>query len=346
MTVNTANQYIKDILKAYCDNIIPERAFEVKMPHVLHIDENEFKELSKSKTLFNFELSNIRFVIINIESNYYLIAAGDAELVSNNTDLVDSKITNTIFLGCVESLKLKVPPHVNAYQIIEQIYEPADGSDEGYSIDIICGFFEPLKVFAIPEEIARSKDLSLTIIGKMIVSNFQLKTLSFSQSTLDSFIDFFDNGFFDYNVINSFLSYCWRYSFLDAYRCLEPLFRHLVLPDLKSALGVNTSIDDLGELLDIHCGWRPQETGSMQKLFDENSGYISEGLISRFQSLSIGDDPNEKVGKSVYQLRNRIVHHQDKYSQIENKLSPHKWDLLIGCILDAIVELRKKFPYN
>ena len=345
MTVNETNQYIKETLKSYCDNIIPERAFEVKMPHVLFLNRKEFEELSKSKLHFYFELSAIRFVIIDIESVYYLIAVGDKNLKSNNTDIIETQLSNSIFLGCAKALKLKVPTYVNAYDIIEQIYEPADGSDEGYSLDTLSGLFEPLKAFIVPEELVQSKDIYSTI-GKIIVSNDQLKTLAFSQDTISSFIDFFDNGFFDYNVLNSYMSYCWRYSFLDVYRCLEPLFRHLVLPDLKSALGVSATIDTLGDLLDKHCGWRPQETGSMQKIFDEKLGYLSHGLLLRFKNLAIGDNPNEKVGNTVYQLRNRIVHHQDQYNLIEARLTPDKWDLLIGCILDAIVELRNKFPYN
>lgn len=345
MKINEANQYIIDSLKAYCEDMIPERVFEVKAPFLLFVDKPEFEELSKSTSHFNFEVSTIRFNVINIGSIYYLIVAGEGNLTSENIDLVEVEIDNSIFLGCAATLKLKVPSYVNPYQIIDEICVQIDENYNGYSIETVCQFFEPIKAYIIPEGIALSNELLLATIGKLIISNSQLKKLPYSKRTVNSYIDFFDNGFFDNNIINSFLSYSWRYAFLDVYRCLEPIFKHLILPDLKDALGIEISIDEIGNLLDKYCGWRPQEIGSMQKLFDDENGYISEDLRSQFKKLSIGDNPNEKVGKSVYQLRNRIVHHQNQYHQIETLLTPEKWDELIGCILDAITELRKKFPY-
>lgn len=346
MTVNDANLYIKQSLNAFCAQNAPERSFEVKMPHVLYLERDEFEELSKLKICFNFVLANLRFEIINLSSKYYFIVAGDRELICDNSDFVETKITNSIFLSCVESMNLRVPSHINAYDIMEKIYVPDNDTDDGYQVEILSEFFEPIKAYEIPEEIAQSNDTILTAIGKIIVSNVHLKNLPFSESTINSYSRFFESGNFDFNVINSYLSYCWQYSFLDAYRCLEPIFRHIYLPQLKAELDITVSIDELGESLDKYCGWRPQETGSMQLLFDDSNPLLSEALIIRFKNLGIGASPNEKIGKFVYQLRNKIVHYQNRYNQSESILTINQWDQLIGCVIDAIIELRIKFPQN
>ena len=80
------------------------------MPHVLFLNRKEFEELSKSKLHFYFELSAIRFVIIDIESVYYLIAVGDKNLKSNNTDIIETQLSNSIFLGCAKVLS-QLPHH-------------------------------------------------------------------------------------------------------------------------------------------------------------------------------------------------------------------------------------------
>lgn len=322
MDINSVNQYIKKSLIDYCSSCIADRTLEIGMQHMLYLSEDEFVELGKSKSIFSSTIASLKFGIISLASNFYLIVAGDKDFVCDNSDFLEVDISNSIFLSCVEYMGIKVPNYVNAYDILEGIYPPQeDEKQKGYSIELVSSFFEPLKVYIIPEEIALSNNSRMTAIGKLIVGNPHLKTLPFTEATTNSYSHFFDNGNFDFNIINSYMSYSWRYSFLDAYRCIEPIFRHIYLPKLKSDLGISLGIEDLGDLIERHCGWRPQETGSMEILFDEKNSYLSESLINTFKSIGLGSSTDEKIGKSIYRLRNKIVHHQDKYNQTESLLN-------------------------
>mgnify|MGYP007053721105 CR=1 FL=1 len=74
--------------------------------------------------------------------------------------------------------------------------------------------------------------------------------------------------------------------------------------------------------------------------------YISEDLLQRLRSTNIGDSPDENIGKSIYKLRNKIVHHQGFSANIESLLTEEKWNELIGLLIDSLVELRQKILYD
>ena len=115
------------------------------------------------------------------------------------------------------------------------------------------------------------------------------------------------------------------------------------LSGLKQEIGFQDSIDVLYEKIYNHCGWRPQETSSMEILFTDQ--YISEELLQKLRSTNIGDSPDENIGKSIYKLTNKIVHHQGFSANIECLLTEKKWNELIGLLIDSLVELRQKIPY-
>ena len=66
--------------------------------------------------------------------------------------------------------------------------------------------------------------------------------------------------------------------------------------------------------------------------------------IQKLHSTNIKNSPDEKIGKSIYNLRNKIVHHQGEFSNIENLLSEEEWNELIGLLIDSLIELRQKLP--
>ena len=67
-------------------------------------------------------------------------------------------------------------------------------------------------------------------------------------------------------------------------------------------------------------------------------------LQQKIIDLNIGEAPDEKPGKSIYRLRNRIVHHQGVSSNIENLYTEDKWNLLVEYLIEAIIEFHKRFP--
>lgn len=344
MEINQANDYIKSKIEGYCRDKVPDRPFTLKPDKILFLNKKEFEELNKGNLIFEFSFYKLKFAVLQLAEMFYLVIVGDKNVECNNEDFEIVNSTNQIFLAIVESLKLKIDDTRDPYEIIDNlsIYE----SSQNCELNLIEPCFEPFKIYKIPEEIGKSNNDLMLAIGKIIVSNESIRNLSFSKETIKIYNYYFDDNHFNYNIISSYASFCWRYCFLDIYRCLEPLFRHLSLPGLKSGLGISKSVDEISELLYQHCGWRPQEIGSMKSLFKEDGSIVSSGLIQEFRDIGLSQDPNENIGNIIYSLRNRIVHYQSSSQDIEGELTAQKWDSLIMCLLKALIELRTKYNCN
>lgn len=344
MEINNSVEYIKRNIESYCQNKVPDRSFSIKSKNVLFLNEKEFNDLSKSKIINKFNFFKLRFRVLEIAGNFFLAIGGNQNYECNNDDFIEVEISNQLFLGVVETLKLEIKDSANAYEIIDNlsILEISDT----YELSQIEQYFEPVNLYQIPEEIATSEDEMMIAIGKIIISSSDIKNLPFSLDTLNTYNEYFNKNKFNYNIINSYASFCWRYCFLDIYRCLEPIFRHLYLPNLKIELSTTKTVDDIGELLYEHCGWRPQEIGSMKSLFKEDGSIVPIDLIQEIRKLELSPDPKENIGNIIYNLRNRIVHYQSSLQDIENELDEQKWDNLIKCLLRVLIELRAKYNCN
>lgn len=344
MNVGEIDKYIKETLETYCKLKNSDSSFRVSAKHVIHIDENEFSELSKSKLEYNLSITQLRFAIIDINSKKYIIIIGTDNLTIDNDDFIPISINNVIFLSVVKSLELKVRGSVSYSYVEDIIYPMEDDKITGYDVDRVCELFEPFLVFEVPAQEVQNEFQIKTHIAKTLLANPEYIYLSFTSNTIKSYIQYYNSGNYDDNIFNSLLAYCWRYCFLDVYRCIEPIFRHLPLSGLKQEIGFPDTIDSLYEKIYNHCGWRPQETTSMETLFTDR--YLSDKLLQNLRAINISVSPEENIGKSIYKLRNRIVHHQGVSSDIEKSLSNEKWNDLVSYLLDALVELRNRIPYD
>lgn len=345
MKINPINDYIKDTLETYCKSKNPDSTFEVSAKHIIHIDEDEFKELNKCKLEYNISVTQLRFSVIDVSGKKNLIIVGTQELVVENESFMPISINNVIFLSVVESTKLSIRESVSDSYIEEIVYPVDDVDNMGYDVDKIAELYEPFMVYEVPSEEISTESRIKSHIAKILLSNPKFLYLSFLSNTVDSYLEYYNSENYDDNIFNSSLAYCWRYCFLDIYRCIEPIFRHLPLTKVKREIGYKGSIDCLFEIINNCCGWRPQETSSMEILFSKD--FLSEPLLKRFRSIkNIEDSPGENIGKSIYRLRNKIVHYQGKSSDIENLLTSGEWNTLVSCLIDALVELRKKFPLD
>lgn len=225
--------------------------------------------------------------------------------------------------------------------VTENIYPVEDGLDTGYDLDTILQLFEPFVVYKVPEEDFKTEITLKTNIARILLANQDFIYLKFSENTIKSFSRYYENGNYDDNMFNSTLAYCWRYCFLDVYRCIEPFFTYMTIYKLKSDLGYANSLKDLHDRITQHLGWKPNETNSMENLFQK---YIPDELQQKIAGLNIGEGNDEKLGKSIYKLRNRIVHHQGISSDIENLYTADKWNLLVEYLIDAIIEFNKQIP--
>ena len=248
-----------------------------------------------------------------------------------------------IFLSIAKSLNLNIREGILEADILDSIY-PIEEENVGYDVENVAKLFESFMVYEVPEQEVEREHQIKTHIAKILLANQKYLYLPFTSNTINSYVQYYNKSRYDDNIFNSSLAYCWRYCFLDVYRCIEPIFRHLPLSGLKQEIGFQDSIDILYEKIYNHCGWRPQETSSMETLFTDQ--YISEELLQKLRATNIGDSPDENIGKSIYKLRNKIVHHQGFSANIECLLTEEKWNELIGLLIDSLVELRQKIPYD
>lgn len=345
MEINVINKYLKDTLETYCESNEPDLQFKVSAKHIICISEEEFDILNKSKVFFKINVTRLRFAVLDIDSKKYLVIVGTNSLAIDNNDFLEVSINNVIFLSIAEAINLKIRENVSTAYIKDIIYPIEEEKDKtGYELNNIIDLFEPFIVLEVPPQEVQNEFQIKTHIAKILLANSKYTYLEFAPDTIKSYIEYFNSCNYDDNIFNSILAYCWRYCFLDVYRCMEPLFRHIPLSGLKSEINFTGSIDDLYDKIYNHCGWRPQETSSMDTLFTNN--YLTEELLQKLHLMNIGESPDENVGKSIYKLRNKIVHHQGVLSDIEKSLTIENWNKLISYLLDSLVEFRKKIPYE
>lgn len=342
MDINQINDYIIESLESFCKSNDPETSFKVSMPHVIHISEDEFSKINHSSVKYApLKIAQLRFAVIEHNNSFYLYIIGTSNIEIENQDFIPADINNCLFLCIVKTAMLRIRNSKTVADITENIYPIEDGSDPGYELDTILQLFEPFVVYKVPEQDIKTEIALKTNIGKILLANQDYIYLRFSERTMGSFSRYFDNGNYDDNMFNSTLAYCWRYCFLDVYRCIEPFFRHMILYNLKNDIGYANSLEELYDRVAHHLNWKPNETTSMESLFQN---HIPVELQQKIIDLNIGEAPDEKPGKSIYRLRNRIVHHQGVSSDIENLYTEDKWNLLVEYLIEAIIEFHKRFP--
>lgn len=218
---------------------------------------------------------------------------------------------------------------------MQAIYEPEKPNIfQGYELDTFQDFFEPIVIYKLPE-LCQDSIVFKKYIGSFLMYNKNILLLPFSHNTKQAYLDIFsDTKCVNENILSSSVSYCWRYCFLDIYRCLEPKFTYPCIKKLKTELSLTHSSDVIDNSLYDILGWRVKEEGAMVDLFDS----LSDTLKKEFENIK-KDDEADTIGKRIYKLRNSIVHHYSVESNIEDIRTPLEWDNLICIMLKAIKEI-------
>lgn len=100
--------------------------------------------------------------------------------------------------------------------------------------------------------------------------------------------------------------------FLSIYRCLEALYAYSHVTSLNGKLGLSQPWDQVAELLEQQLGWRPREESSLNSLL--RGGPLKHDLEEALSAMNIALQPSADVfnvaTKSIYQLRNSLVHYR------------------------------------
>ncbi|WP_106829603.1 hypothetical protein [Parabacteroides pacaensis] len=333
--INEANSYLEERFKEYINNNIPDSIIKVE-PRLIYLTEEQFKKASKINIKFDvLKILTLKFLIIEFESVDYIIVIGHDDINCENDDITSIDIDEAFYLTAALASNINIREGSNAYEMLNAIYEPEDPTIfQGYELDTLSIYFEPIKIFQLPE-ICEKPTVFKKYVGSFLMYNKELLLLPFTQKTKQAYLDVFsDLNCMNENILNSSVAYCWRYCFLDIYRCLEPKFTYPCIKQLKDKLSITHASSVIDDSLSSILNWRAKEENSMIALFES----LSPSLKTEFESCR-KDDGIEKIGKLIYKLRNAIVHHYSVEDNIEDAKTVEEWDSLVCLMLKSIKEI-------
>lgn len=333
--LNDANLYLKECIINTVSEKEPDKNLKI-VPRLLFLSEEKFNKASNISIKFDvLKILTLKFLIIEFESVDYIAIIGNNNIKSENEDLECIDIDESFYIVTAYGAKIEVKKDCNVYDILQAIYEPEKPNIfQGYELDTFQDFFEPIVIYKLPE-LCQDSIVFKKYIGSFLMYNKNILLLPFSHNTKQAYLDIFsDTKCVNENILSSSVSYCWRYCFLDIYRCLEPKFTYPCIKKLKTELSLTHSSDVIDNSLYDILGWRVKEEGAMVDLFDS----LSDTLKKEFENIK-KDDEADTIGKRIYKLRNSIVHHYSVESNIEDIRTPLEWDNLICIMLKAIKEI-------
>lgn len=332
--INEADAYLKDCLV----NAVSEKSDKkLKIePRLLFLSKEQFDKAKNVKIKYNvLKILTLKFLIIEFETVDYIAIIGYDNIKCENDDLEYIDIDESFYLITAYEAKISIKKDYNAYEILQSIYEPEESTRfQGYELETFKDFFEPIVIYRLPES-CHSNIIFKKYVGTFLMYNKDILLLPFSDTTQRAYLDIFtDIKCINENILSSSVAYCWRYCFLDIYRCLEPKFTYPCIKKLKSSLSLSHTSDCINNSLSDILGWRVQEEKAMIDLFN----CLSENLKTEFTKIKKGNE-DSSIGKRIYKLRNAIVHHYSDENNIEDTKTVPEWDNLVCIMLKAIKEI-------
>ena len=309
---------------------------------ILHLSTQEFTWLEKVSCSKYSDLGNLKVALFENSQDEcsYLVVSSMLETTLELDDeaFVLSNTSTPMFMAVVKYLYLNILPSYSSASIKDLMYAE-EFSDvqknhfEGYELERITKLFEHIDIFTCPSRDYTNIDF-LTIVSRIVLNNKDLCKLNFSDDTFSAFETALLGSVKNENLLCALNAYCWRYCFLDVYRCIEPLFPYPSISKLKDMLGAS-DLNVLKESVSSALAWKAKEEVAMNALFED----MDETKVSFLNKVSV----KEGSGKKIYELRNRIVHHQDFDTDMEKALSKEEWDKLVCFLLENISNMYSKY---
>lgn len=278
--------------------------------------------LIDAKIIEEIAFSNgVRLSLVKWRSNFFLFTVGlEGEISYFGVEEVD--VDNSQIIFALYELK----PRLNAgpYEI-KNLVESGDvthGEDYvGHSAESILGLYEPVKLYTLEDE---CDDIELFFFGICIniIRDNLIRTWMESEllDEIDVLMELRPVGV-PYRVLSrSVFDVDPTSFFLALYRCLESLYSYSVSIDIKEKLAASHSWKEVSVILEEASGWYPKEDQSIGSLFKYVPASSAKDL---FCSLSGKEgeqnetsiDWNVACARSVYRLRNSIVHYRPSHQQ-------------------------------
>lgn len=339
------------------------------------LDENLIKNAKhlSSKNLFSKDKS----ACFSYEDEYYFIYVGTEEEISDNAqdtededlDTSDTKDKNFVRLPedeispgwtvlVIYQLKVILKHDVTSLEIYNNLGAIDDEYYDSDAYRYIKGCFESFYVYKIkPESILLERlvlssgkpdpDISRVLLVYFLNYN-SVNNLRFEQGTLDIFKSVAYEGEASIpfeSILDSYISFSWKYSFLDVYRCLERLFRIPRILKLYQSISVDLNFLEFIDKIEESISWKPKEEDALKGLLEVIDEELKEyfEIYNGFKSVKTkiaadysGETKNARV---IYSLRNKIVHFNPKKIKIEES----GWNKVIRFCLLSTYLLYKKY---
>lgn len=335
LKINEANSYLKECLVKTVSEKAPDEKLKIE-PRLLFLSKEQFDKANNINIKYDvLKILGLKFLIMEFESVDYIAIVGNSCIKCENDDLEYIDIDESFYIVTAYGAKINIKKDCNAYDILEAIYEPENPEIfQGYELETFKDFFEPIVIYRLPE-LCHSNIIFKKYIGSFLMYNKDMLLLPFSDNTKQAYLDIFtDTKCINENILSSSVAYCWRYCFLDIYRCLEPKFTYPCIKQLKDKLSITHASSVIDDSLSSILNWRAKEEKSMITLFES----LSPSLKTKFESCK-KDDEAEQIGKRIYKLRNSIVHHYSVEDNIEDIRTVEEWDNLVCLMLKSIKEI-------
>ncbi len=349
--IKKSNQYITDCLNNCLNQYSQgdERRLE-PLNKTIELDNSDQDVVKEAKLLGKRNLfSQYKSACFFYNDEYYFIYVG-AEETNYDQDakngLNEEEITPGWTVLVISELEVKIKSSVQPLEIYNEL--AVSNRDPDYykreDCEKIRKYFEDWYIYKINSGSILLQDLDISRISLAYFLKYNsVNNLSFEQNTIDNFsrIAYEGNPSIPFeNILDSYISFSWKYSFLDIYQCLEKLFMIPNTLDLYNKLYKNISSDQsfvkFMTEVESSLGWKPNEETAFKNLFKVIKHKLSnfpntQNEFNLVKNKIISDySKNTTDTRAIYSLRNNIVHCRSKNVELEVS----DWDSIISfCLL-------------
>lgn len=288
----------------------------------------ELLRLSRSKTVLK----------IVFDQRVYFSIAG-LTVVDPPAYLAPKEVTPASLSLSIAEMGLKIV--ADPLAVFDKLEAPVLAGEMGAAYDAadVRTLFQSIEVFEYLDANENDKDLLYRLAGVCFIRSYGEGPLDLSEKTLQKIEDLFENsqGTFPLKILlQGLMSFSWDGFFLELYRCLENLYPIHRLRSLLPLIPSAESLHQLSEILEDNLSWRPREDESLQRTLAPLPPDLLRRAQSCFQCTGISkeDNASTQVAKSIYKLRNSIVHYRE--SQKVDRSKDLVWDDVIAVMTDMV----------
>jgi len=334
-----ACEYVFDIIKLKFDlynwSRLPRDFDTLRMINGTSYESRWLKQ-SVIKLCNVIEISDeVRFGVISFDSKDYFFSTGLEEPEDLLPGFVPLQINSGLFTAIVSDLELPVKKGISILQLEEHVLAQHVNVPlyVGHDFRDIALYFPHLCVFEITVEFPGLSINVYQITSAYLSKNAKFVTLPFSDDTLNHIYDLvmLNSKILSYeSIVQTLVSSQFKFAFLDLYRCIEQLYQVIYVDEVHTNLGLNNMRADLLSSLDSDLKWKPQESGSLQKIFSETPENNKKELLNVIRSMI---DEGRDYSAWLYKLRCSIVHLKSLHNNIH--VTPNQWNKIICGLADV-----------